>query len=413
MADTLAARITRVGAEGDGVADGPLYVPFTLPGELVRCVPHGKRATLDEVVEPSPERVAPPCPHFGTCGGCALQHWQDDSYVAWKTGLLRSALARAGFDDPPLAPIVRTGAGERRRVDLALRRAQGGVTVGLHRMGAGDVFDMTACTVMHPALFALVEPLRALLHGLALLKREGSALLNLLDTGPDLLLRTDAEPGTVDRARLAEFARAHGLPRIAWARGDGPPEPVATLGPASTSMSGVAVAPPPGAFLQASRAGEDAIVAATLAGLPGKLFAKSRVAELYAGCGTITFALARRVGVSAFEGDAAAFAALHAATPGTRATAERRDLARQPLSAKELGKFAAVLLDPPFAGAATQVAQIAASGVARVIYVSCNPAALGRDAALLRSAGYALLSAAPIDQFPWSPRLESVCVFGR
>lgn len=412
MADPLTTRIARVGVEGDGVGDGPVYVPFTLPGELVRAAPHGKRASLIEVLEPSADRVAAPCPHFGVCGGCALQHWRDDDYSAWKTGLLRAALIRAGFDDPPIAPMARTGPRTRRRVDLALRRAHGGgVVIGLHRMASADVFDMTDCTVLHPALFALIAPLRTLLHGLALLKREGSALLNLLDTGPDLLLRTDAAPGAVDRTRLADFARAHALPRICWARGQSEPEPVATLGRASVSFSGVAVSPPPGAFLQASRVGEDAIVAAVLAGLPEKLTAKSRIAELYAGCGTITFALAARGRVTAFEGDAAAFAALAAAAPGTRAAAERRDLARQPLSAKELAGFGAVVLDPPHGGAPAQIAGIAASRIARVVYVSCNPAALSRDAQALREAGYALASAAPVDQFLWSALLESVCVF--
>ena len=408
-------RIARVGAEGDGDAGG-FFVPFTLPGELVSAHRAGSRGSLVEIMEPSAERVAPPCPHFGTCGGCALQHWQDAAYIDWKSGLLRAALTRAGFDDPPVAPIARTGPHERRRVDLAVRRVQGGgIAIGLHRMASGDVFDMTACTVMHPALFELIAPLRELLRGLALLKREGSALLNLLDTGPDLLLRSDAEPGTVDRARLAAFAQSHGIPRICWARGDGAPETVAMLSPASLSLSGVTVTPPPGGFLQASRAGEQAIIDAVLAGLPDRLPAKARAAELYAGCGTITFALARRLRVSAFEGDWATHAALNAGAGSTsgRVMTVRRDLLRQPLSAKELAPFAAVILDPPHMGAAVQIAEIAASRASRVIYVSCNPSALARDASVLRAAGYKLLSATPIDQFLWSARLESVCVFSR
>ncbi len=390
-----------------------MFTPFTLPGELVQATRHGRRATLSDVLEPSPDRVAPACTHFGICGGCSLQHWAVEPYVTWKSGLLHAALERAGYDGFELAAIARTGPGERRRADLALRRGPGGqVRVGLHPTGDGEPFDIQQCPVMHPALFALVAPLRALLHGLALLKREGSALLNLLDTGPDLLLRTDGAPTAVDRARVADFARAHAVPRVSWARGDQPTETLAMLGRATERLSGTVVAPPPGAFLQASRAGQDAIVAAVLAGLPEKLTAKSRVAELYAGCGAITFALARRVGVTAFEGDAAACAALQAATAGTRVTAERRDLVRQPLSTKELAKFAAVVLDPPYAGASAQMEAIAASRI-RVIYVSCHPAALARDAAVLQAAGYRLLSAAPIDQFLWSARLESVCVFAR
>jgi 23S rRNA (uracil1939-C5)-methyltransferase len=184
-----------------------------------------------------------------------------------------------------------------------------------------------------------------------------------------------------------------------------------------TRLSGIQVEPPSGAFLQATAEGERAIVEAVLSALPTKLTGRTRVAELYAGCGTLTFALAGRVRVTAFEGDPAAFAALrrgvNQATLGARIEVAQRDLARQPLSAKELSAYAAVVLDPPHAGAAAQMAEIAASGVATVIYVSCNPGTLSRDARVLHAAGYRLAGATAIDQFLWSPRLESVCVFRR
>jgi 23S rRNA (uracil1939-C5)-methyltransferase len=271
--------------------------------------------------------------------------------------------------------------------------------------------------VLDPALFALITPLRQMLRGLQALRREASAIANLLDSGPDLLLRTDAEAGTADRTLLATFASAHGLPRISLARGNGMPETACLLRPPVIHLSGVAVTPPPGAFLQASRAGQDAIVAATLAGLPEKLTARARIAELYAGCGTLTFALAGRARVAAFEGDAASAAAMRQAVNASglagRIEPVQRDLARQPLSAKELTGFAAVVLDPPHAGAQAQMGQIATSGVRRVVYVSCNPATLGRDAAVLAKSGYRLMSSLPVDQFRWSARLESVSVFAK
>jgi 23S rRNA (uracil1939-C5)-methyltransferase len=233
-------------------------------------------------------------------------------------------------------------------------------------------------------------------------------IANLLDSGPDLLLRTDAPLHASDRATLAGFARAHHLPRLSWAQGKSDPEPVAVLRRPVTSLAGVAVVPPPGAFLQASGAGEAAIVAAVQDALPSK----GQVAELFAGCGTITFAVAQRTRVSAWEGDAASVAALRtAANRAGRITATQRDLARQPLQPPELRGFAAVVLDPPFDGAAAQTAQIAAAKVPVVIYVSCNPATLARDARLLHRARYRLRAATPIDQFLWSERLESVCAF--
>ena len=357
----------------------------------------------------------PPCRHFNSCGGCSVQHLRDDAYIAWKCGLLRIALHRAGYADAILATPTRTVPGERRRMDLAALRTRNGVQLGLHRWRSSEVVDITECHVLHPTLFALIAPLRALLPRLQAFRREASVIGNLLDSGCDVLLRTDASLELADRMALIEFARMHGLPRITWTREYDEPEPIAVLSAASTSFSGIAVVPPPGAFLQASKSGEAAIVSCVLEGLPRDLSAKARVAELYAGCGTITFALAQRARVAAWEGDAASVAALRTAANQAglsgRIAATQRDLARQPLQAKELAGFAAVVLDPPFAGAAPQVAQIAAAKVPVVIYVSCNPATLGRDARALSQAGYRLISATPIDQFLWSARLESVVVF--
>ncbi len=437
-----AVTIERVGAEGDGIAIAPdgatLYLPDTLPGETVWAEKlarqgDGWAARRAGILRESAARVPPPCKHFGPCGGCVLQQWRDAEYRAWKTGLLEAALRRAGFADPPIEPIQVTPPHSRRRMDLAARRTPQGIVLGLHvkipspatrervRVKVphppGTICDLTECHVLHPALFALTAPLRPLLTRLQSLRREASVIANLLDHGIDLLLRTDAPLDRTDRERLIDFARSHRLLRVSTAPMQGEPEPVVILQPPSITLSGVAVEPPPGAFLQASREGETAIVQAVLAGLPTPLPARARVAELYAGSGSITFALAQRVRVAAWEGDSAAAAALRQAANRAglagRVTAAQRDLARQPVPAAELASFAAVVLDPPFVGAAAQMAQIAAAKPARVIYVSCNPAVLARDARLLHDAGYKLLAATPVDQFLWSARLESVCVFVR
>lgn len=414
--------ITRIGADADGVGmlpdTTPIYVPFTLPGETLTARPVSKLgggwlAASDGPSTGSPDRVTPPCVHFGACGGCSLQHWSDDAYRAWKAGLLDAALRRAGFEAPAIAPLVIGQPHSRRRLDLAVRRVGSAIVLGLHRTRSAEVIDLTECPVMHPALFALLPPLRSVLARLQAIRRQASVIVNLLDAGPDLLLSTDAAVTVADRTALTAFASAHGLPRLSWALDGDEPEPICLLRPAEAVLSGVAVRPPPGAFLQASAAAEQAIIDAVLAGLPAKLTAKARIAELYAGCGTLSFALAQRARVSAYEGNAAAVAALRAAAGAVRVEAIQRDLVRQPLSANELGAFAAVVLDPPHAGALEQVTQIAASPVPVVIYVSCNPAALARDARLLREAGYRLDGSTPIDQFLWSARLESVNVLRR
>jgi 23S rRNA (uracil1939-C5)-methyltransferase len=394
-----------------------VYLPFVLPGELVRTDALTRRgegwAGSASVIEASPERQAAPCPHFGVCGGCTLQHWQDAPYAAWKIGQLRAALARAGFADVPIAPLGRTPPGDRRRVDLALSRDEGRVLVGLHRRRDTAVTDLQTCLVLAPPLVALLSVLRRVLPGVAGLRRTGSAVVNLLDSGIDLLLRTDGTLSATDRVKLTGLAEDVGACRVSWALNAGPPEPACTLHKAETMLAGALVAPPPGAFLQASAAGESAITAAVLAGLPERMATRARIVELFAGCGTLTFALAERARVTAYEGDKAAAEALRRAVMGRRVEAVARDLARQPLSAKELAGVAVVVLDPPFPGAAAQMPGIAASGVERVIYVSCNPAALARDARTLRDAGYAVVSATPVDQFLWSAQVESVVAFER
>ena len=409
-----------MGADGDGVAalpgGAPLYLSDTLPGELVQPDALTRRgegfAATAAVLEPSPERAQPPCPHFGTCGGCTLQHWHDAPYAAWKSAQVADALRRAGVADPPLRPLACTPPAARRRMDLAIRRDGGAVRIGLHRRRSRDIFDMHACPILHPRLFALVQALRPALAGLEALRREGSAVVNLLHAGPDLLLRTDGILTAADRSRLAGLAEAQGLPRISWARGDDAPEPACHLRPATTRFGTVETTPPPGAFLQASAEGEAAITAAVLAGLPERWPAKARIVELFAGVGTLTHALSGRARVQAFEGDGPALAALRR-VGNPRVTVTARDLARQPLLVTELKGAAAVVLDPPYAGAAPQMPALAASGVPAVVYVSCNPAALARDARVLVQAGYEAVDATPIDQFLWSAQVESVVAFRR
>lgn len=412
--------IARMGSAGDGVAEtpnGPLHIPGALPGEAVRARPTGRdKAVLEAVLTASPDRVAPPCPHVAEgCGGCALQHWDLGAQARWKRQRLAEALARAGFPDADVAETVETPPASRRRADLALKRApDGSVAIGFHARGAAEVLDLRECHVLEPALVALLPALRALLKRLPALARDGSAVVNLLDSGPDLLLRTDKPLDATGRRLLAAFGQALGIPRIAWAQGTKPGEGVeetaAQSGPVRLMLGDVEVAPPPGAFLQASRAGEAAIIAAVLAGLPAKLPVRPHILDLYAGIGTLSFPLATRGRVTAAEGSATAAAALEAAANKAvaRVKAVRRDLARQPYLPAELKAFDAVVLDPPYSGAAEQVAQIARSTVRHVVYVSCNPVALARDAAVLRGAGFAVTSATPVDQFRWSAHLESV-----
>ena len=332
----------------------------------------------------------------------------DSAYAAWKPSLLADALARLGFDTP-LPPLARTPPGARRRMDLAIRRENGAVRIGLHMRRSGSVVDMQECPVLHPALFAVVQALRPVLRSMTGLKREGSAIVNLIDDGADLLLRTDAPLTAYDRVRLAGLAAQCGMPRVSWALGErGLAEPACNLQPATVAFSGQVTPVPPGAFLQASLEGEAAIQDAVMAALPA-MKARTMVVELFAGVGSLTHRIAGAARVQAYEGDADAVLAIKAAG-NARVIVTRRDLARQPLAAVDLKPAAAIVLDPPWGGAREQMAALGASGLP-IVYVSCNPAALYRDGRVLTGMGYRVTSAVPIDQFLWSARTEAVVGF--
>jgi 23S rRNA (uracil1939-C5)-methyltransferase len=352
------------------------------------------------------------CVHYGICGGCAV----DDRHAIDKSQRLKNALARAGYLAAPIAPVVETPLGTRRRVDLGVTRRGAELALGLHQARGTEVVDMQECVLLRPEILRLLPPLRVLLRHLEALRRTGSVVINWLDDGPDILLRLDAAFTGPDRTKIIAFARVQNALRISIATGTDEPEPAIMLAPPVISFAGVKVEPPPGAFLQASAEGEAAIVAAVLAGLP-KLTNKSRIAELFAGSGTLSFPLAQQARVEAYEGHAAAVAAqdqaIRTQNLAGRMSIARRDLHRRPLQPADMAGRAAVVLDPPFAGAAAQMRFLIAANVPRVIYVSCNPDALTADAAQLHRAGYTVLNATPIDQFPFSENVESVVVFGK
>ncbi len=423
--------IEGLGARGDGFArlEGRLvFVPFTLAGDRVRLRLTGTRggdfkAEVLELLDPGPGRVEPPCPHFGTCGGCGLQQLSDAAYGAWKQGLVSQALAQRGLHEIPVMPLVRIAPGTRRRATLAATGAatRDGtrVVLGFHGRESHRVVDLESCLVLTPGLTALLPALRAALAPL-LAHREVAALtLCETETGIDLLIVSETAPNLAAREALAALAGTQDLARLSWAArpaaGAVPePEPVVLRRPPVLSFAGVPVAPPPGGFLQPTAAGEAALVARVLAYLPE---GAETIAELYAGCGTFTFSLAQRARVHAVERDETALAALWAAARQAglagRITVTAQDLARAPVLAEDLEGGDCVVFDPPRAGAREQAAEIARSSVPAAVALSCNPKTFARDARILVDGGFTLVEVTPIDQFPWTGHLELVAKFRR
>jgi len=405
--------IESVGGEGDGVAAGPVYAPFTLPGERVRLSGAGERRELVEVLQPSPQRVAPPCPHFGVCGGCALQHWDHAAYLDWKVSRLVATLARQRIETQVLAPFA-AQPGSRRRITLHARQGRRDeAKLGYKTRKAWTLVPVEACPIADPRLVAAFPAMRRLAAPLFENPKSAPSLhVTLTVTGIDVDisgvarkgggLSADARMRLAEAAQAADFARVTIEGEVAYlAR-----QPQVRFGPATVAL-------PAGAFLQAVPQAEAAMAAFAVEAVAGA----SRIADLYCGVGTFTFPLAQVAPVLAVDGDGPAIRALTgalASAPGLKGvTAEVRDLSRRPLLAMELKHMDAALFDPPRAGAPQQAAELGRSKLSRVVGISCNPATFVRDASTLIEAGFRLERLLPVDQFLWSPHIELAAVFAR
>jgi 23S rRNA (uracil1939-C5)-methyltransferase len=405
--------IVRVAHRGDGLAEtaaGPVYVPYALPGETVEVEPvpgHADRRHLLRVDAASGERIAPICPHFGTCGGCAVQHWRWDRYRAWKRDLVVTALAQAGLKAEVDDLIDAHGEGRRRAVFHARRGTHDILQVGFAALRAHVIVAIDHCPILAPGLAGALDAAWAIA---AVLKSAGKPLdiqVTASDAGLDIDVRGS---GPLPAPRLAELARVAETHRLARLTRHG--ELVAQRTAPVVTMGRAMVVLPPGAFLQATAEGEAALARLAAAHVGD---AKA-IADLFAGLGPFALRLAERARVTAADSDGAAIAALKraAAAPGFRpVVAEVRDLFRRPFVAQELGSYDAVIFDPPRRGAEAQARELAVSTVPVIVGVSCNPATFARDAKILVAAGYRLARVTPVDQFRYSAHVELVARFAR
>ncbi|MHA6347208.1 class I SAM-dependent RNA methyltransferase [Roseivivax sp. CAU 1761] len=392
--------IERLGHQGDGIAPGPLYVPGALPGEEVAGDRQGDTLPSPRILRASPDRVRPPCPHAGACGGCQLQHAAPAFTAAWKAEVVTRALAAHGLEAPQ-RPVLTSPERSRRRAAFSARRTRKGALAGFHARRSDAVVAVPECRVVHPDLAAALPLAEALAETGGSRKGALSVLLTRTETGLDAMVRGGKPADGPLRAGLADLARRFDLARLAW-EGD---ETLTRRAPV-VRFGGARVTPPPGAFLQATPEGERALQAAAREAADGAV----RVVDLFAGCGTFALDLADRAAVHAVEGDGAMLAALdhgwrHAAGL-KRVTTETRDLFRAPLAAADLAGFEAAVIDPPRAGAAAQIAELAAAGIPRIAHLSCNPVTFARDCASLVDAGYRLDWVQVVDQFRWSAHVE-------
>ncbi|GAA4740222.1 class I SAM-dependent RNA methyltransferase [Sphingomonas daechungensis] len=386
--------VIRIAARGDGVTDYGSHVPFAAPGDILQ---------EDGALRHGPHHQVPPCRHFPECGGCQLQHVDDQAYLQYLVSRVETALAQHGLATDIREPHL-SAPNSRRRASLRTLMTGQGAVIGFNAEKSNRIVDMRECHILRPELFALAAPLRKLLGGLLQPRATAEVQMTLVDRGLDLLLKGVEPEGYEAMEALTAFCERHGLARLSIDQGLGPEtlyEPV----PATVTLSGVAVGFPVGGFLQATDDGENALVGAVLEATSEP----ERTADLFAGLGT--FALALLGKVYAAEASRNAVLALKRAAP--HIAAEHRDLYRRPLDAAELSAFDAVVLDPPRAGAEQQVAALAKSAVAKIAYVSCNPATFARDARSLVNGGYRLEWLRPVGQFRWSTHVELAAAFTR
>ncbi len=403
MTDIDKDLVIRIAAKGDGITADGRHVPLAAPGD---------RVMADGSLHQGPHHVRAPCVHFPVCGGCELQHVDEESLGAFVTGRVAGALAGQGLKLAPGSLLTAHLSPPKTRRRASLRAARDGrrIAIGFAESGSHKLIDLAMCEILDPHLFALLEPLRAMLPLILADKRGAHVRMSLIDQGVDLLLENVHVSGLAADEGLRDFASAQGLARLTINEGDGQqtrwePEPATMI------FADVPVAFPPFAFLQATPDGEAALLEVVREALP----AQGAVADLFSGLGTFALALGKERPVYAAEGARELVLSLKLAANRAqrRMVADHRDLFRRPLVPEELNRFVAVIIDPPRAGAREQVMQLAASTVPVIAYVSCNPASFARDAAQLVAGGYILDKVKPVGQFRWSTHVELAAVFRR
>ena len=401
--------INRIGHRGDGVADtpaGPIFIPYALPGETVEVEPvpgHPDRARLLQIESESPERIAPLCPHFGICGGCAVQHWTTERYRAWKRNLAIEALVQARLDAPVADLIDAHGEGRRRAVFHARRGADDVLHVGFAAPRAHQIVPIDHCPILAPGLSGAVAAAWAIADVLKGERKPLDIQVTATETGMDVDVRGSGPLPTKQLTLLAAVADSHRLARLTRHG-----ELIAQRSAPTVKIGRATVVLPPGPFLQATAEGEAMLARLVDAATQG---AKT-MADLFCGVGPFALQLAERARITAADNDADAIAALTKAA-GTASglkpvDAQARDLFRRPFTVKELSRFDAVVFDPPRQGAQAQARELAASKVPVVVAVSCNPATFARDARILVNGGYRLTGVTPVDQFRYSAHVELV-----
>ncbi|KEG16503.1 class I SAM-dependent RNA methyltransferase [Bartonella bacilliformis] len=402
--------IDHIGASGYGVtktSHGSVYVPFTLPGEVVKVVHHGKYATPLKLKEKSLERLHALCQHFEECGGCVLQHWHLDAYHAWKRQLVVDTLKGRGFD-VVVSPLVECGLHTRRRITLTACVDKQGCNIGFNRYLSHNIVAIEECPITCSEIISKLDDIRGICAFLGHHAKRFHITITSVDNGLDVALSGCIVQDELTRQKMVRAALSCGITRLSV---DG--EILVEREKPMIHFGDVCVEFPSGGFLQATVKAENIISDIILTH-----FEKAKnAADLFSGVGTFALRMAKKMNVHAVENNEAALTNLDRAARFAKGLktviCEKRDLLRRPLSTEELERFDSVVFDPPRAGAEEQVSELAKTAIPRVVAVSCNPVTFARDLSILVSGGYIIEKIIPIDQFLWSPHVEIVAILNK
>ncbi|MDD5586758.1 MAG: class I SAM-dependent RNA methyltransferase [Alphaproteobacteria bacterium] len=419
MSETLDLTIDDLGAQGDGIAHQnglTFFVTGTLPGERVKVRPGARqgqqqRAEVLEVLNSSPERATPPCPHFLRCGGCRLQHMNAAAYIGWKLRQLRQTLEQAGLHDVPLLPAAVSAPATRRRARLGAKHGKDGIVLGFNEWRSHDLVNVKACPVLLPELVSFIQRLREKFPRVLPAGKACDIQITGLPDGFDVAFIGGPPLNLEQRQNLASLAEELDIAQLSWRKWDrSPVEPVAFRLPLSVQYGETRVPFPSGSFLQATATGEKTLID----------FAKrsvghvEKIADLFCGLGGFGLAMTQAKRIHFADVDGPANAALGAAVrQQPRLRVEQRNLISSPYCADDLNAFNAVIFDPPRGGAKAQAAALAQSRAPHIAAISCDPPSFARDAKILMQGGYKLQSLLPVDQFLWSTHLELAAHFAR
>jgi 23S rRNA (uracil1939-C5)-methyltransferase len=423
------ADVVDLAQDGRGIARAggkAVFVDGALPGERIRLRVYKRRPTFDEavlveVLSASPDRVEPRCPHFGVCGGCALQHLSPAAQLAAKQRQLLDNLERIGRVKPDevLEPIRGPAFGYRRRARLGVKyvHKKGRVLAGFREREKPYIAELRHCDTLLERFASLPQDLAALVDALSIRDKVPQVEVTAGDRTAALVFRVLEPPTAQDLGLIEEFGRTQGVAIYLQSGGLDTIRPLGSADPLTYAVDGLTIGFGPADFVQVNREINLAMVEAAMKLL--ELSAADRVLDLFCGLGNFTLPIARRAGsVVGIEGDLGlvAKARSNAALNGINNTEFHADNLFEPkgFGAWAAGPYDRVLVDPPRAGAVAIMERMAQWRPKIVVYISCHPGSLARDAGILiESRGFRLVGAGVMDMFPHTTHVESVAVFER